>query len=67
MEVDVPETFWVLEERRGDSSDLYAFRSKPGWSVVKRKCPDNFVTDVGVNFVNTVAAKQSLDQQIKCL
>ena len=65
--VDVPEAFWVVEERRGSSSDPYAVRSKLGWAVVGRKYSDSFVTDVGVNFVNTVGARQALDQQIERL
>ena len=59
--------FWVLEDRRGGSSNPYAVRSKLVWAVVGRKYPDSSVTDVGVNFVNTVAAKQPLDRQIECL
>ena len=65
--IDVPEAFWVMEERHGSSLDPYAIRSKLGWAVVGRKCSDSSVTDVGVNFVNTVGAKQALDQQIERL
>ena len=31
---NVPEAFWVLEERRGDKGDPYAIRSPLGWTLI---------------------------------
>ena len=63
--VDVPEAFWVLEERRGSSGEPYAVRTKLGWSVVGPKLKHKSVsTTVNVNFVST---NQMLEKQIECL
>ena len=32
--VDVPEAFWIAEERRGGSKEPYAVRSKLGWAII---------------------------------
>ena len=34
MDDNVPEAFWVLEERRGNKGDPYAIRSPLGWTLI---------------------------------
>ena len=53
--VDVPEAFWIEEERRGGSKDPYAVRSKLGWAIIGKRCLNVSETKVDVNFVNTAA------------
>ena len=64
--VDIPEAFWIEEERRGGSKELYAVRSKLGWAIIGKRYLNDSETKVYVNFVNT-AADQLLEQQIQCL
>ena len=64
--VDVPEAFWIVEERRGGSKDPYAVRSKLGWAIIGKRRLNDSETKVDVNFVKT-AADQLLERQIECL
>ena len=64
--VDVPEAFWIEEERRGGSKNRYAVRSKLGWAIIGKRYLNDSETKVDVNFVNT-AADQLLERQIECL
>ena len=67
---DVPEAFWVLEERRGKRREPYAVRSPLGWAVMG---PTQTVEDeednFNVNFIrvgDTPAGDDALLQQVKC-
>ena len=64
--VDVPEAFWIEEERRGGTKEPYAVRSKLGWAIIGKRYSNDSKTKVDVNFVNT-AADQLLERQIECL
>ena len=63
--VDVPEAFWIVEERRGGSKEPYAVRSKLGWAIIGKRCLNDCETKVDVNFVNN-AADQLLERQMNC-
>ena len=67
---DVPEAFWVLEERRGKRREPYAVRSPLGWAVMG---PTQTVEDEKDNFNenfirvgDTPAGDDALLQQVKC-
>ena len=50
IEVDIPEAFWIEEERRGGSKELYAVRSKLGWAIIGKRYLNDSETKVYVNF-----------------
>ena len=54
---NVPEAFWVLEERRGDKGDPYAIRSPLGWTLIG---PMDRLTDC-VNFTRIVSIEKEED------
>jgi hypothetical protein len=60
---NVPEVFWVLEERRGERGEPYAIRSPLGWSVLgpvhavgigQDKFHVNFIRDSSTGYENDV-------------
>ena len=60
---NVPEAFWVLEERRGEKGEPYAIRSPLGWSVLgpmqavgigQDKFHINFIRDSSTGYENDV-------------
>ena len=62
--VDDPEVFWMLDERRGKSSQPYVVKTVLGWSVVgtvKETCNGN----CHINFVKKL--HELVNQQIECL
>jgi len=65
---NVPEAFWVLEERRGNKGDPYAIRSPLGWTLIgpmeKTECKKSHFH---VNFTRIVNVKPDdvLMQQVE--
>ncbi|XP_071479017.1 uncharacterized protein [Diadema antillarum] len=60
---DVPEAFWVMEERRGGRKDPYAIRSPLGWTLIGPTNNTKRKTDFKVNFVHN--KDEQLQQQVE--
>ena len=59
--VDVPNAFWLLEERRGSPGEPYAVKTMLGWSIV-RPAGASFGQTLSVNHVRVTdtAPEQSV-------
>jgi hypothetical protein len=63
---DVPEAFWVLEERHGGRGEPYAIRSPLGWTVVGPTEPvENRETQFSTNFIRVGMKEETLQQRTK--
>jgi hypothetical protein len=59
---DVPEAFWVMDQRRGKTKEPYALRSVLGWTLLG---PVNKVNDSNNGSVNFIAYDKQLHQQVE--
>ena len=60
---DVPEVFWVLEERRGERCQPYAIKSLLGWTLLGPVGATHNVSSVNVGFVS--AGHDDLMNEVK--
>ena len=60
---DVPEVFWVLEERRGERCQPYAVKSLLGWTLLGPVGATHNVSSVNVGFVS--AGHDDLMNEVK--
>ena len=62
LRCNVPEAFWVLEERRGDKGDPYPIRSPLGWTLIgpmdRLECKNSHYC---VNFTRLVSIEKEED------
>ena len=65
---NVPEAFWVLEERRGNKGDPYAIRSLLGWTLIgpmdRLECKNSHYC---VNFTRIVSVEKDEDVHLQQL
>ncbi|XP_060596965.1 uncharacterized protein LOC132750912 [Ruditapes philippinarum] len=59
---DVPEAFWVEEERRGRRGEPYAIRSLLGWSIIGPAGKSTLQTAVNVNFQQSLSVHDQIDK-----
>ena len=63
---DVPEVFWVEEERRGKYKEPYAVKSILGWTILGPTCTNNGKKEkMNVNLVNAGGESDPLLDQLK--